>query len=668
MPKLDRTAWIFSVNCFLASVMALAIGFWLDLQRPYWAVMTVYIVSQPLSGAVRSKALFRVIGTLLGAAFAVFTVPVLVNQPVLLSLALALWVGLCLFISLLDRTPRAYVVMLAGYTATLCAFPTVGHPEMIFDVAVSRVEEIVLGILCATITHSLFFPRAVGTVMKLRLTSLLADADGWALDLLQGSDPAKLRADRRHLATAATEIQLLSVLLPFDTSAMKDTGACVRAIHQRLMLLIPTLSAVGDRLVALGEHAAKLKPDYGAMADWVRKGAPIGEVPALSDRLAAAKRGCAGADWPSLLQESLVARLQDTLTYLGEAHELLTHLKDPSVTLCPALQDAVAHQAVRPLHRDVGMALNSALSAVLSILVVCAIWITTGWADGGISAALAGVFCALFAALDDPAPAIIGFGLFSGIAVLVAAVYQFAVLPSIDGFPMLALVLAPVFIPATAFMLDRRTALPALAFMIGLASALALQETFSADFAAFANSNTAQYVALFVALLITRTMRSLSTEAAVRRLLRHMWKSFAALAHRDRPVDLVDLAARLVDQLGLVTPRLAAAGSKDDSLDALRDVRVAINLGMLQTYKPDVGPEQVAKLSAMLAGIGQYFADRAAGRAKRPDQSLLRTLDDNLAELAPVLPPDHRGSIAALVGLRRGLFPEAAPFIPGAAP
>jgi uncharacterized membrane protein YccC len=157
-----RSSVLFSLNCLAATLLALLIGFWLDLPRPYWAVLTIYIVSQPLTGSVRSKALFRVVGTFLGAAFAVLVVPPLVDAPVLLILAMAAWVGLCLTISLLDRTPRAYVVMLAGYTATLVAFPTVDHPDQIFDIAVSRVEEITLGILCATLTHSLIRLGASG--------------------------------------------------------------------------------------------------------------------------------------------------------------------------------------------------------------------------------------------------------------------------------------------------------------------------------------------------------------------------------------------------------------------------------------------------------------------------------------------------------------------------
>ena len=47
----------------LALYLALAIG----LPRPFWAMLTAYVVSNPLSGAVRSKAVYRVSGTLLGS-------------------------------------------------------------------------------------------------------------------------------------------------------------------------------------------------------------------------------------------------------------------------------------------------------------------------------------------------------------------------------------------------------------------------------------------------------------------------------------------------------------------------------------------------------------------------------------------------------------------------
>ena len=119
----------------LAYYVALQIG----LMRPFWAVVTSYIVAQPHAGAVRSKAIYRVGGTLLGGSAAVILVPTFVNEPFALSVALALWLGLCLYLSLLDRTPRAYIFLLAGYTASIIGLPSVDAPATIFDTAILRV-------------------------------------------------------------------------------------------------------------------------------------------------------------------------------------------------------------------------------------------------------------------------------------------------------------------------------------------------------------------------------------------------------------------------------------------------------------------------------------------------------------------------------------------------
>jgi uncharacterized membrane protein YccC len=131
---------IFALKTFAASMLALVIALAMDLPRPYWAMATVYITSQPLAGATSSKALFRVIGTLVGATMTVALVPNLINAPELLCLAIALWVGFCLYLSLLDGTPRSYLFMLAGYTVALIGFPSVSAPDAIFDTAVARLD------------------------------------------------------------------------------------------------------------------------------------------------------------------------------------------------------------------------------------------------------------------------------------------------------------------------------------------------------------------------------------------------------------------------------------------------------------------------------------------------------------------------------------------------
>src|SRR5262249_1171741 len=83
---------IFSINCYIATILALFIAFSLDLKTPAWAMLTVYLTSQPLSGALRAKAVYRVIGTFIGGAAMVTIVPNLVDAPELTTLAIILWV------------------------------------------------------------------------------------------------------------------------------------------------------------------------------------------------------------------------------------------------------------------------------------------------------------------------------------------------------------------------------------------------------------------------------------------------------------------------------------------------------------------------------------------------------------------------------------------------
>ena len=110
-PALDDV--LFSLKTFGAAMASLFIALRFSLQNPYWAMATVYIVSHPLSGASSSKAVYRLLGTCLGGAVTLALLPVLSTAPELLIVAVAMWIVLCLAVSLVDRTPRAYLFMLA---------------------------------------------------------------------------------------------------------------------------------------------------------------------------------------------------------------------------------------------------------------------------------------------------------------------------------------------------------------------------------------------------------------------------------------------------------------------------------------------------------------------------------------------------------------------------
>lgn len=669
----SKTEVLFSVKSFAAAMLALYIAMSIGLPRPFWALMTAYIVSAPFAGPTRSKAVYRFGGTFLGAFATVLIVPAFANSPELLSLSLALWVGGCLYVSLLDRTPRSYVLMLAGYTAGLIAFPAVDNPGTIFDIAVARVEEILLGITCATVVHSLVLPQSFGPVMLARLDHALRDARNWIADALAPNGDANSAGDRRKLAGDITELRMMAVHLPFDTSHLRWTANAIRALQERLAAMVPMLSAIEDRLLALRQLGAldassRWRTLLADITAWAAT--PKGEAPGDPQRLRAAIDELApvparDASWLELVQLNLAARLRALVDACVEAQTLRQHI---GVGAAGALPPEARHLAGVPaaaLHLDRGMALVSALAAIIATLAGCAFWIATGWPSGAAMPMMAAVMSCFFATQDDPVPFIKGFLVWTIYSVPLSAFYLLAVLPAIHGFEMLVLVCAPAFLVLGVLIARPTTFGKAMPFLFGIAGTLALQDTNTADAASFINSTLAQLAGLALAVLVISLFRSVGAGWTARRLLRAGWRELARMGDGRQAPSVPEFSARMVDRIALLTPRLAMAGAQQDlqAADALVDLRIGLNMTQLLAARHELGRSQAA-LWALLEHLSQHFDARPRHDAQE-DARLLASLDNALRSVGAAQASTARcDALAALAGIRRDLFPQALPYQP----
>jgi uncharacterized membrane protein YccC len=676
---------IFSINSFIAAMLALYIAFSIGLPRPYWAMLTVYITVQPLSGALRSKAFYRVIGTTVGGVAAVIMVPNLVNSPMVLSFALALWVGICLYLSLLDRTPRAYIFMLAGYTAGIIGFPSVTAPETIFDTALSRVEEITLGILCAALVHTIVFPRSVLGALNLRIAGILRNAESWATenwaaDVLTGQRYLRVSKERQRLAADITDLHILATHLPFDTANLLPTISSVRSLQDRLSLLLPLASAVEDRrraLKAVGGMTQEVIELLGRARDWISSG-PLGtreEALSLRDACAAAQPELGPvADWATLLRASLLGRLGELIEDMQDARELAAHIAAPELPLPAKLISRLPSVSTqRLLHRDHGLAALSGFAAFVAILACCAFWIATAWPEGSVAPLSAAIFASFFAAQDDPAPSILKFMLSTLVSFPIAAFYIFAVLPAIDGFPMLVAVLAPAFLILGALQGNLPTFPIAIALILGIAGALSLQAVFSADFPSFTNNFIAQVIGIGAALVATQLFRSVGADWSARRIVRFGWRDLSvnAAAKAEDCLDRSVWTTRMLDRLGLLIPRLAMVERRDEVLsraDILNDLRIGLNIADMQQARKVVGPTAERSLARLLADISGYFRKLRINGDTSSAPSVLTEIDIAIGDVSAAGPSLERQTcLWSLAGLRRNLFPHAAPYSPAIA-
>src|SRR5260221_6618811 len=162
---------IFAAKTTASALIALLIAFTFNLDQPQWALLTVFIVSQPQSGLVLAKSFYRIIGTLIGAAVALLLVALFAQERMLFLGVLALWIGVCTLGSQYERTFAAYSFVLSGYTAAIVGIPAALEANNAFFIAAARVTEICLGIIVAAAVNRIVFPSSLATTLWQSVTA-----------------------------------------------------------------------------------------------------------------------------------------------------------------------------------------------------------------------------------------------------------------------------------------------------------------------------------------------------------------------------------------------------------------------------------------------------------------------------------------------------------------
>ncbi|MGY3149644.1 putative membrane protein YccC [Bradyrhizobium sp. USDA 3397] len=662
-------ALVFSLKTFAAAMLAFSIALLLDMPRPYWAMASVYIASNQLTGATNSKAVYRITGTLIGAAGTIILVPNLVNAPELLSLAIALWVGICLYLSLIDGTPRSYVFMLAGYTVALLGFPVLSMPQATFDIVVSRVQEIILGLICASVVAMLVLPRSVASAVTAQADAWLAGARRLGVDVLTGRGSNQERdAERIRLAAVASEIDQLGRHLGYEAVRSSNIADGLRRLRQHMLSLLPLLGSIEDRKLALAsneEAATHVAEICQRTARWLEAGGRDGlEADALRaalDQIRPALNTAAG--WIDITVAGLVVRLRnlvDTMQDCQLLREAIAEDRNPDLLKLAFMPNTLTFAVP---HRDHGLALLSAASVALSILGCCAFSIATGWPDGVAAPLFAAVVGSFLAGLDDPLPAFRNFyGLFL-VVIAIHGIYLFGLLPPITTLEMLIAALAPAFLLFGWMAARPATARLGSILAIYLSVQLALTETYSADFSSYANSSIALMVGVTLTGVISSIVRLLGANWSAGRLLRSNWTTLAAVAERRSDQDRLALASLMQHRLALLAARITVvpAEARSDAAN-LRQLRTAFNILDVRRASFGLSRHTRAAIEAFLARLALLARTHTAGPL--PD-GLVQQLDSTIA--LTLQDPSLEGRdevLMGLAGIRPGLFPESPAYQP----
>lgn len=556
----DAHALLYSVRSFVAAMLAYYIALAIGLERPSWAIITVYIVSQTSVGASLSRSLYRLAGTVAGAGATVLIVPTFVNTPILCSVILAGWISFCLYLSLLERTPRAYAFVLAGYTASLIGFPAVSDPGTVFNIAIIRLQEITIGIVCAALIHRYILPTRISGLFNSKLAQTLQATRQRIADTLAGKSNAQ--SEPLHLALALQFLQGVSHHIPYDFALSVPARQARKALHDRLARLVIVNGELCDRLQAIAEMPADMQTLLDDVQAWLTcddTGKRKKTADALQQRSAQlAQRHAAQA---LTFEEAL------RVNFLRYIVELMTLLQQ-----CERLSDAIHHAKSAPIqaedhaakgyvfHRDALSAARTALGAFVIILGGCLLWIYSAWSDGGTAVSILGVCCTLFGSFDTPAPHIVKYIIGSVWGVLISLIYSFALLPPLSDFPVLVAALAPVYLLAGSLQARPPTTFMAMGITLTLPVLCELGARYSGDFADAANTAIALFFATGFAVIGMSLLQTVQADAAINRLLKLCQRDIRRSVNGVFKGDETHWTNLMIDRAALLLPRLPRSG------------------------------------------------------------------------------------------------------------
>lgn len=636
----NKMDWIFATKTFVAGMLALYIAFSLNLAYPIWAIGTVFIIANPYSGMTSSKSIYRVLGTLLGAIVSIAVTPLLMNTPWLFTFFLAAWVGFCLYISLLDRTPRSYVSMLAGYTTVIICYNIVYYADTvsIFDMAIGRFLEITVGVVCSAIVSTTIFPLHIGPAVETRVAKTIQDTsvlfDQILLDQKQLDSYNQLLG---NITRDTSDIHAMAVHLSYEKSSLQGMTKPLQEMLHQLTVLVANLVAMSERLKQLDQidmtYRAHLKAVHAHIAEFLKdeheiKQQELNLLPSQFesdfDALVASARPEQGIilnglkmDIRHFIQNVRAVKL--IWQRIQQGDDSLPESISPLTTTYPSL------------HRDHGVAVRGGISAFIIIMIATAFWILSGWKAGFMLAEMAAITACILTAMDNPVPALKMFIRASIYAVVMVFIYAYGIFPHVTTFWELVLVLAPFII--FCLMLFPHPPLTGLSLplLMGTVMGLNFQNTYALDQITFFDASIGSLIGPMISVYVIHLVRAMSPDITVQRILAMHYKAVRKALYLPYGADFKRHLRSMLDRIGVLNSKAAVQSqslNKEIHL-ALIETSAVIDLTRLQELIEKL-PEQesiVSSIEDLQQSLDDYFR---AKEMQRPHADILQNLLHNL--------------------------------------
>lgn len=614
----SRLDIIFACKTFVAGMLALFISFELDLINPMWSIGTVLIIASPYSGMVSSKCIYRLVGTAAGAIIALLLTPHFINTPWLFTIILALWVGFALYISLLDRTPRSYVFMLAGYSTAMIVYNAITYVDTynIFDIALARVLEISVGVISTAVVSATFFPVHVGAMIKQRVIKTLQDLENIFEKLISAQDTNQNYTQILGVITRdASDIHALAVHLAYEKGELQGMTKPLQEMLHQVSLVVANLVAMSQRikqleqmpLTTLAPRLSQLRQQTLQFLNQEKQltADNLSDLPPPFEQDFSELIAMASSE-----QKTVLAALKmDVRHFIANmlAVKLLWQQIQKGHKEIPSEITTITTK-YPSLHRDHGIAVRGGISAVLITFIVTGAWILSGWKAGFMMAQMGAITACILTALDNPVPVLRIFIWGSIVSAGLVFIYAFGIFPHITHFWQLALVLFPIFLVAVSMMANQMLMPIGMVLGINTMMGLNLHNKYSMDAVSYLDSSFAMILGVLVSLIVIDLVRAVSPDTSATRILSLHYQAMRQALTLSYGIDFKIHLRSMLDRVGVLNSKMVQnAELKYAIQNALIESASIVDLVRLQEIRQKL-PHYV-DLQMQIALLEQQLAE-----------------------------------------------------------
>ncbi|WP_338771704.1 FUSC family protein [Massilia sp. METH4] len=440
----DGERVLFVERTLAAAFGALWLAFRLGLDSPMTAMTTTFVLALPSSGMVLEKALYRLLGTIVGCTAALALVALFPQQAPPLFAGLALWIALCTAGAAMHRNQQSYSFVLAGYTAAMIIVPALDAPASVFALAITRTTEVGIGVLAAATVHDVLLPRSHGHQVMRTVQARYERFLGFCRQVLEHRLPPA-DAELNHLRFAAD----IAALESGRAAAFFEAGPArtrqLHAFNAAFMAALTTFYTL-HRLLHRQRHEAAspvpalVEPIEALLAGALGDPAALPALPQAIAAAAAAGRARLPADpahrWRIDFDTAveLAARFAGDLAAFVAIHDELAQRRRMQVT------EPRAYAPKTPP----AIVLASGARAACAMVAACALWYWLAWAPLANALVMTTIFCGL--ASSSPRPTAMVKQVLAGfmLGAPLTCATEFLLVARADGYPMLMLAAAPL--------------------------------------------------------------------------------------------------------------------------------------------------------------------------------------------------------------------------------